>query len=326
MPFTLDRALNSTGGSAFDLAKKIFLATVLNNFTKRVVAWNLTTKTPLMGAKQTETIALADLTASSHAPGTDIDGQNLSKAKRQQILEDEETIAIVHESIVDGLTSHYAYSPEVARKAGEALARTADSHILQNYVLGARTAASGDFKGGSRVQRAGATVAAAYPVSTTGSTNLQSDLAALAQVMDEKDVPKDDRYVFITPYLHRVLRQDNTLLSIDYVDRALADKMNRKLMKVEGFWVLETNNMPATDTSAATSPKKYGAAVYGVNALLTAAVAAQGEAVTTVHAGGIRHVNDWVPQKRVTMIGAAILKGHDIRRPECCGELHISGV
>ncbi len=327
----LDRALLDTQGAQldFDMAKKEFQAANIAAFLRKTMAWDLTDKKVVLGRKSDEFIKTWKLDSEEHEPGAEIAGQTLDKTPLTVTLEDKEYISFANETNVDKFISHWDHVGEIAVQGGIAIAARANSHVLQTVIAGARTSADGNFPGGQTLTtaRGGADLAEAYPVSLEGSKYLQNDMAEIAQKMYEDDVPMDSvLHCFVGPYLHRVLRQDDTLLSTDYKTGPLSNKLNAQLLKVENMWIIISNNVPSTDLSGETGPLILGSlAGYMLDFSLTAAVIIGPQAVATVHTGGITPTAYEIPNRRIVQIGSSILKGHSPFRLETCGEITIDG-
>lgn len=328
MPTALDRALlNDNGtGTDFDLAATDYKTTAIAIWERARIAWDLVTKQVVTGRKYDEFVRTYILEDEDHVPGAEIVGQTLEKANLIVGMEDHERIAMANQTNVDRFVTHYNHRQALATEAGRALARTADKHVLQEIVVGARASAVGSFPTGSRTVRSGATIAEAYPMTVAGSRALQEDITTTIRGMFENDLPEDSEiHAFIGFYLHQVLRMDDSLLSEDYVDRALADKIEGKLLRVAGAWIHRTNNMPTTDLSENTTPTVGGTVVYAADFSTTAAVIHAPDAIAGVWTGSIAPSADWLPNRRVVQIGAALLKGLKFFRAEACGEVYISG-
>jgi len=321
---SLDRALKDDQGSAtdFDMALKVFSGEVLNTFTAMTRAFDLTTKKPAQGHKTEQFPALANsATAEGHVPGGDIVGQTLEKEERTVSLEDRERIAFYNMTTIDKFLAQYDYQMQLGRDAGRALAYDVENHVLRLAVAAAKTAARGSFPGGQQLTTKRTTsIATAYPMSLAGSQALQDDIGELVQKFKEDNVPTDDMYLFMRPREVRVLRQDNTLLSSDYTDRAFADKLSGRLLKVENCWIIESNHMPTgTDYSAATDPLINGSGAYQADCTYVAGIIMRPGALASLLGEGITPSVDWIPDKRVWQVGAAMYKGHGYLRPECVG-------
>lgn len=332
MPDGLDRALyndNAVSPDQFDLAKKDFCSSAVTAYERRRLVWDLVEKKQCMHRKSEEFIRTWKLDSETHLSGSEIVGQTLEKLPLTVALEDKEIVSYVRRPKLDQLIGHWNHAAVLGRETGIAIATAADRHCLQELAVGARTSGEGSFPGGQTLTtpRTGTLPADAYPISQTGSKRFQTDLGEILQKMKEDDVdPEAEFYCFIDHYMHRVLRQDDSLMSHDYVDGALADKITGKLLKVENCWLITTNNLPSANLSAnAEGITIGGVAAYAANFTTTAGLIMGPQALATVVAGGIDPSIDWLPERRVWQIGAALLKGHKAFRLECCGEIAVAG-
>jgi hypothetical protein len=336
-----DRALYNDHAAApgeWNLAKKVFESEVMRNFFERTQIWDLAVKKPFTGAKTEEFICIADDgVAQAHEPGSDIVGQQIEKLARNISLEDREAITYYNVTSLDRFIQHYDLQVQAGINAGNSLAKLVENHTIRQIALAAQASAVGAFLGGQLLTtpRTASTtgIKEAYPLSLTGSRNLQDDIGEICQKYREDKVT-GEKYVFVGPYLHRVLRQDNTLLSRDYVDSAYSDKITGKLLKVEDCWVLETMYMPTAaqegvpytsvtgaNWSADTEYSINGTAAYQVDLRKLAAVVVIRGCVGALVAENISTEVEKIPGTRSWNIGVAMLKGMGILRPELAGAI-----
>jgi hypothetical protein len=266
------------GGVDDELALEMFYGLVLEAFHNQTLLWNSIGGPDGVGSSsfgagvvsskvidsgkswQFPIIALEDGDPEYHTPGTELLGQ--------QFEVDEGTIGI------DGILvkhydvpfdqiqmSHFDIIRPVAKKLGRALATDFDKKLFAVAIRAGRTAALTKnsmtiHNGGNVVERVAATVAAAYPVTVTGAQNYRDDVANLAQLMDEDNVPEEGRYLAISPYIRRVLSKDTTIYDRDY-SIARSNDLNRRIIGlIEGFDILfPTNHLPTTNIT--TGPTAY---------------------------------------------------------------------
>ena len=321
-------------GSDMALALKEFSGLVLTAYMTETVALQYALKKTITSGNSHQFPATWKMNAQKHVKGTELVGNNEPINEERIIAVDaEQLVGHAYLDSVDDFIKHYDTRQERAVQASRAIARITDHQLFRTVIKGAGTAARGpgnEFPAGNSVNRAGATVAAAYPVSLTGSLALQSDMAEVAQTMDEKDVPRDPdtRHAFITPYLERVLRQDNTLLSRDY--QAPNDKLTRKVVEVEGFIIHRSNNMPNIADSQLGQWEEADGEVevnyQGDFALNVCCMIGDSTAFGQVAFGGIIPFGPtWIDDKLSWLIGARHLQGAKWLRPEACGTIVIDG-
>jgi hypothetical protein len=346
MAVTPDRALWNDHASApgeWNLAKTVFDSEVMRQFMERTQIWDLIQKKPFTGAKTEEFILVADDgVAYPHEPGSEIEGQNIEKSKRNISLEDREAISYYNISQLDKFISHYDLQSQMGINAGNALAALCENHAIRAFALAANTSASGAFKGGQVVTRTntGSCIGGAsgtYPLTLTGSQKFQADIGEMVQDFREDHISGREMYLFTSPYMMRVLRCDNSLLSADYVGREYADKINGKLTKVENVWCMESMYMPTAgqETTASTSVTNAnwssdvaytisGTGAYQVDLRKLVAIVVIPGAAGGLVAENITSEIEKIPGTRSWNIGVAMLKGLGTLRPELAGKIDIS--
>jgi len=314
----------------FALAKKDFLSKTVETFQERTMAWAIVDKQTMTGKKTDEDIVLGTSgDAEIHEDGTALPSASLDKEARLISLEDKQTVKNYTRSHIEDILDHTDTRSKLSMNTGLALLRTTEKHTLNNIILGSRTAATSVRPAGiAPTAVSGATLAAAFPLTTAGSTSIQDKLAEAKQLMQESNVETDmdDLYAFLPPYLMRVLRKDRDLLSRDYDGPDVGNSLIKgKIMRVEGWWVMEHNLIPTTDDSADTSyPQILGSYAYRGDFSNTAIC---GMKLGGVHARAtpIRNWIEWENRYQEFDIGAGFVKGLAVARPEYCMEVQISG-
>lgn len=278
---------------------------------------NVVRKPAPKGAASVQFPKIGEASTIEHAAGTELTGQGKPTSKFNTVPLD--TRQIVSDGFLDEVSdfiSHFDVRSTWANRYGHALSKKVDGRIAKMIFKGAAEAATGDFLGGNSVTRSGSLVlATAYPVSLTGSKNLQDDLANLGQLFDDDDLPKEGRLAWVTPYLERVLRQDKTLMSVEY--KSPNNMFTRQVLMVEGFMILNTTLMPTTNITEAVETQYSGD--YTTNVLLALA-----------DPSGIGCLEAWGPQgfgpeystdHLAFHIGAKWFGGVKWTNPEACGRV-----
>ncbi len=331
-PIILDRTMrdpNASSPTNFDNAQTLFQNSLLLGFWSAPSAWDIISKLNFAGEKTQDFMAYGEAIADSHTPGAEITGQILDKKNVLVTLEDEETKSVSFMTNIDKLVTRADYTVQAGVRHGRAMLKLCDSHTLRQGVIAATTAATNTFAGGQQLASAvtGATIAAAFPMSLAGSRKLQTAIGEIVQGMHDDDVPdEEEKFVFLSNYLHRVLRQDNTLLSEDYVGgTSLSDKLTGKLLKVEDCWIIRTNNMPTADLSGGTTPIILGSAAYAVDCSKVAAIVMSRDALGAGVAGPIESGIFWDETRRIYRVGGFMLKGIATLEPRLSGVIKIAG-
>jgi hypothetical protein len=135
-------------------------------------------------------------TASYHTPGTEIVGKTIAGNERVIVIDDL-LISPVFIASIDEAKTHYDVRSEYSKQAGAALARAMDKNLAQVGLLAAR--ASATVTGGN----GGTSITSATAL--TSASALETAAFAAAQALDEKDVPEEDRYLYLKPAQYYLL-------------------------------------------------------------------------------------------------------------------------
>lgn len=275
--------LSSAQNGTDDMALKIFSGMVLEAFQQATQFYDRTGQflsvKVIEGANSAQWPILGDDPAPAyHVPGTQLNlqatqGTNVTRIKtaEQVVTVDEILVNALDVPFRDLEISHFDVLGPYATKLGRGIAKVLDKKLAILAVKAARTAASsGVHGGGYKVERnssgSGSTLltdATSYQLSPRGAYNFRSDVASLAQAMDEKAVPEGSRFLFITPHIKSVLRFEanfdgTNLTSVPVLpstyDQNLNtspnDVNNRVIGMLEGFKVVVTNHLPSGDLTA----------------------------------------------------------------------------
>lgn len=211
--------------------------------------------------------------------------------------------------------------PLLAEKQGRALAEESDERIARLMSIGAGTAAvlAGDIHpGGQVVTVGGVTVVLAFPATAVGAEALRDAIWEAAQKFDEDNLPLEDRKVYITPYLHRVLGfGDDKIFDKDWGAQGMTS--TRAIGMIGGFEVVVSNSIPQTDFTT-------GPALFQNDDLLTAAVFSQGnQGIWGVQPRGISVTMQADHRRRTTFVSTALRVGYGVVRTEALGHIVASG-
>jgi hypothetical protein len=307
MAVTLSRPgqVNGAGDSdALFLIK--FAGEVLTAFGEKNVAMDAFMKRTIESGKGASFPATWKATAAYHTPGDDIAGQVINHNERV-ILVDDLLVAAVWIARIDELKNHWDIRGEYARQLGAALARTFDRHVLQVAVKTAR--ASATVTGGN-----GGTIITS-PSAETNAQAFVDTLAAAGQALFEKDVPDDDRTCFIRPAQYTMLwNSDIRAINRDYSDISGSNQTDGRIMRIGGFSIKQTNNLPSTNINTGPTP-------YQGDFTNTLAVACHRGAVGTVELMGMSSEMEYWPTRKATYLDASMAVGHGTLRPECAVEI-----
>jgi hypothetical protein len=302
------------GGSDKDaLFLKVFAGEVLTAFAEKNVLLEKTTVRSISSGKSAQFPVTGNFSAAYHTPGNEILGESMNHAERV-ITIDDLLISNTFIANIDEAKNHYDVRANYSAKLGQALANTADRQMFQVGIQAARAAATvtGGFGGGRIVD-------ADF---LTSSDDLIAGLFAAAQVMDEKDVPEDERYAFVRPAQYYALAQNTKVLNKDWGGAgAYADG---KVLRIAGLTIVATNHLPSTNITTGTNAGT--ATRYAVDARTTAALVMQKEAIGTVKLLDLAMESEYDIRRQGTLMVAKYAMGHGILRPECSIELATGAV
>lgn len=345
------RFLTDHDGDNRALALRMFWGFVLEAFRNQTLLWNTvngdsgvggSAPGPIVSSKVVNEgkawrfpIIGEDPEPEYHTPGVEMLGM--------QVEVDEGTITI-DETLVshfdvpweDTIISHFDVMRPFATKLGRSLAVDFDKKL---FITGAKAAhTSGVTKngmtihnGGNVVGRSGSSTSAAYAVSLAGATAYEDDLGYLAQLLDEDNVPEEGRYLFITPYIRRVLNKlPDRAFSQDF-DAAGQNQANRRVLGLlQGFQVMKpTKHMPLTEITGHKFSKyngdfSAGATSLGETAGLVLCGADEGSgAIGYVAAGGPMPHMHFDERRETWFMKAKMLVGAGVLAPWNAGVLRV---
>ncbi len=285
----------------------VFGGEVLIAFAETNVAMSRHTVRTIPNGKSASFPATWKGTAEYHTPGTMIVGSTVAGNERVILIDD---LLIAPRSIanIDEAKSHFDVRSIYTRDIGMALARTFDKQVLQVMLLAARASATvtgGD--GGTRLIDSGF---------ISDITKLEAGAFAAAQAMDEKNIPENDRYLFLKPeqYWALVNSGSDRVLNSQWNPTSNGGYAAGKVYQLAGMEIVKTNNLPQSNVTG-------GPSAYRGNFSTVAGLACQKEAVGTVKLLDLSVEAAYLVQNQATLIVGKYAVGHGILRPECAVEL-----
>ena len=275
-----------------------------------------------------------------HTPGDFIAGRKIKMSERT-VRVDDTLVAAIDIPFQDMDLSHFDVIRPYATKLGRSLAIDNDKKIATIALKAARTAAvAGVHPGGQQsIVDGEATVQLQYADSPTGVGNFRTQAAELAEMFDNDNVPEDGRFLFISPWIRRILRNDTDVFNRDYNPTAIAGDLNsRTIGMLEGFNLVLTNHLPSGSTGGRYKAAfgdaidggmhKYdyeadgSSSAKGAVAAIALCGASEGSAgVGMVQASGIRTVVEDDERRNVKFMKAQMLVGYDVLSPWCAGSI-----
>ena len=207
--------------------------------------------------------------AEEYTPGEDLLGQAM--AIEEGTIESDQYV-VCHKWIgKDKMDqSHFEILPQLAERHRNRIERLYDRRAMTIVAKSARQTSAvtknglNVHNGGNRVTRGGGTLAAAYPLSTTGAANLRADLRTLQLALTRDNIAPgfQNRGIIMDAHLKLVLTYDNTaqVFSKDYV--TTNDQQKHMVDIIEDFAVLGTCN--PTSSNGPLPDENIGATYNGV--------------------------------------------------------------
>lgn len=254
---------------------------------------------------------------------------NKFKHNEKVVFIDDVLVSSVFVADIDEMKNHYDVRSVYSTEIGRALAYTADKHLIRTAILGARTGV--DRFGGADATYLGAT----QGTGQTGDTLVEA-LFIVAQKMDEKNVPSNDRYCILPPAKYYQLVSENTdAINRDFGNDGNGSTASGMIMSVAGIRILKSNHLPsANETTAANFPlfggsgikndpggSDVGTGYSGADFGATRGIVFQREGLATVKLMDLSVESEYIMERMGTLMLAKYAMGHSVLRNECCYEL-----
>ncbi len=286
---------------------KVYAGEVLTAFEETNVMESKHMIRTITSGKSAQFPATWKADAAYHTPGNELLGSQKVKHGERIINIDDLLVSDTFIANIDEAKNHYDVRSIYSTEQGRALARKYDKQLLQVGVLAARAAAtiSGAF-GGTKLVNA---------LFDSDAENLVAGIFNAAQVMDEKDLPEDDRFCFVKPKHYYMLAQLTKIMNKDW--GGMGVYAEGKVIKVANIQIVKTNNLPTTNISAESGTQN----TYNGDFSNTVALVMHKSAVGTVKLLDLAVESDYDIRRQGTLMVAKFAVGHGILRPECAIEL-----
>ncbi len=308
---------NSTGDSSA-LFLKVYAGEVLTAFEQasvtmdkhviRSISSGISASFPLVWKTDAIEYAYINGSGNTGTTGRQLDGTIIHK--NEKVITIDGLLTADHfVNNLDEAMSHFDVRSIYAKEAGIALGTQWDKNVLQEGVLGARSATL--VTNGN-----GGTVLTNASYGTSGST-LGSGLFDAAENLDEANVPESDRYMYVRPAQYYLMAETTDLINRDWGGRGVYAE--GEVMKVAGIHIVKTNNLPITTISDST-----GVTTHEANFSTTKALIMHKSAVATVKLLNLAVETEYLILNQGWIIVAKYAMGHSFIRPEACVELKTS--
>lgn len=305
---------NNGGADKLELFRKQFAGEVLTAFQNSTVMLDKHLVRTITSGKGADFPVTGKAVAKYHTPGQNIaDGDN---AYLNSILHGQRTINIddlliapVFIANLDEAMNHYDLRSIYSGECGTALALRMDGNVLRKVVLSARVAVPAYTNGPTgSVLNKGATVA------TSGSA-LAAAIFEAAKILDQKNVPENDRYCIVSPEQYFLLVQTTDVINKDWGGSGVY--ADGKVLKVAGIHIIKSNQLPTANEAAVTGDKN----TYSGDFSNTVATVFHKSAVGTVKLLDLAVESEYQIERQGWLFVAKYAMGHGVLRPEAAVEI-----
>lgn len=248
--------------------------------------------------------------ASYHTPGTMIIGDQGNLAETL-ITIDDFLVAASSFAEIDQAMTHFDFRQAFTKEDGRAIARHYDKNVARVGVQAALESTSRFDGTGDEYEAKTVGFIENRASSNTDVAALKAGMVAVATNYDEKDIPDDDRNLYLKPAQYNLLASDVETINADY-GRA-GDIKGLRIPQLLGFNLIKTNNLPNTNVTGTYGNK------YNVDARNVVALAMRPGAVGTlkvrdlaVRMTGEEHL----ATHNATLVTTSMLVGHGVLKPE----------
>lgn len=301
----------NSSGDAKALFMKVFAGEVLTAFKENCVTEDKHMVRTIQNGKSAQFPILGKVNAEYHTPGKEITGLNLPANERVITIDD---LLISHAFIsnLDEAMNHYDVRGPYSQELGRALAYTYDKHILQLAVMAARdTSPVSTEVGGGKVTDPSL-------LTDLSAEKLLAALFSAARTLDEKAIPKDDRFAFLNPAAYYLLAQNTKIMNRYWGGEG--EYAGAKVLRVAGLNVVKTIHAPFGQNISGGVQGGTGNK-YAVNATNNVGVVMHKAAVGTVKLMDMAMESQYDIRRQGTLMVAKYAMGHGILRPAAAVEL-----
>lgn len=301
-------------GATDALFLKVFSGEVMSSFNAKTVMADKTRVRNINSGKSAQFPAIGRIGAEYHTPGAEILGETVEHGEKVVTIDD---LLISHSFIsnIDEAKNHYEVRSEYSNQMGAALAQTYDRSLIS---LAVKTA---------RATEAGAVADQGSAASTNlGSTTptIQTIVDAIyteAAEMDKLFLPKEDRFVIVSPTTYWGLVQNDKLIDRDFGSNG--SYAEGAVFKVAGMSIVASPNLGINHTLAGNTddyPDTAGTK-YMADTTDTSALIFQRGALGTVKLMELASESAYDIRRQGTLMVSKMAVGHGAIRPEGIREL-----
>ena len=217
-------------------------------------------------------------------------------------------------SNLDEAKNHYDVRSIYSQELGSALAKKLDQNLVQLAIIGARAGATVTGVGSAQV----ITDADAH----TSASSFVDSIYEASQMLDEADVPDDDRYCIMTPDQYYLALGNDKSINRDFGGTGVYQE--GKLLRIAGMNVIKSNSAVSafTDLSSASTTGQNN--TYRGDFSTTKAVCIHKSAVGTVKLLDLALESERDARRQGNLMIAKMAVGSDYLRSESAVEIKIS--
>lgn len=302
-------------GDTRALFLKIFSGEILTVYDANTVMKDKVRVRNISAGKSAQFPAIGRTKAAYHTPGAEIVGDLLSQDEKV-ITIDDLLLASTFITRIDEAMSHFDVRSEYSKRMGQALAQTYDRNLLSLSVKTARdTGALGTGLGAVGQGNAVSSSIGAAPT----VQNIVDELYTAARVFDDKFIPSEDRYAFVSPTTYWGMVTNDKLLNKFYQE-GNGSYAEGNILTVAGFKLVKTPNLSLDHTGVTATYPDYSSK-YTVDASKTIAMCMTPDALGTVKLLDLSSEMEYDIRRQGTLMISKMAVGHGVLRPECLYEV-----
>tara|TARA_Y100000996_G_scaffold415483_1_gene410492 strand:+ start:7924 stop:8976 length:1053 start_codon:yes stop_codon:yes gene_type:complete len=327
--------VKSTWAEQNALFLKVFANEVLTTFEESNVMKDLHTIRTISSGKTAQFPVIGTALARYHTPGEDVfeetstvDGMvgysRAIKHTEKTIHVDDVLLAATSIANIDELKNHYEVRSIYAAELGRALAKRFDIATLKTLIAASYSAANipGITPAGTHLD-ATDNVTGAY---TATAAQIVELFGKIAQTFDQNDIPKEGRFVIVSPVdYYTLLGADTVAINRDFGPGG--NVATGSLPMIHGLPIVVSNHLEdirgvneagQNQNDDRTENDVFGGSGNGYNADLTNVkmIAGHKSAIGTVKLMDLAVESEYSMQKQATLMLAKYAMGHGVLRPE----------
>jgi hypothetical protein len=294
-------------GAVDALFLEVWSGEVLEAFNKKQTTADKHLVRTIANGKSAQFPILGTVGSAFHVAGTELSFQQVKHAKRS-IAIDGLLVAPIFLDVLDEAQNHYDVRAPYQEQQGQTLANDWDQRVLRSFIIASRTATHPNtaLPGGRRVTSA---------TMGTSSSVLKSSIYTAAQYLDENNVEKDSRYVWVAPAQFYLLLADGEFINRDFAGEG--SKARANVPFASDLQVIKSNNLPrAVDTSNTDLPSDLRAD-YSANIAIVGHKSAAG----TVRLIGMTTEGAYDINRQGWIMVSKYAQGTNYLRPDAAVEL-----